>query len=145
MNEQDLKKVFQGKKAKKDEAGVELPLTGFTIKVTFEKFKAAIEKVSAQCRYCGLTPEQSKILFDLQQVTKTRHDATRGGRRGRRLELDRLRPAEPYDCLENLVWACYWCNNAKTNFFSKAEFEPIGRAIGDALRKILVENEQRIQ
>jgi hypothetical protein len=31
-----------------------------------------------------------------------------------------------YSILENLCLACYWCNNAKTNYFSFEEFKLIG-------------------
>ncbi len=65
-----------------------------------------------------------------------RLDATRGGKRGRRLEIDRINPSLSYDRLENLVWCCYWCNNAKSNFFTKEEFMPIAKIIGEALKKI---------
>ena len=65
-----------------------------------------------------------------------RADATRGGKRGKRLELDRVNPNLPYDNLDNIVWCCYWCNNAKSNFFTNDEFLPIANAIGNVLRNI---------
>jgi hypothetical protein len=142
MNEQELKEVFQRKKAKKDQEGNFL--TGFTPNVTFEQVQDHLRQIPEVCAHCGLTPQESELLFELQR-TKVRNDATRGGRRGRRLELDRIQPELPYDQIDNLVWSCYWCNNAKTNFFSQTEFEPIGNAIGNALRQILQQNEQRTQ
>ena len=31
--------------------------------------------------------------------------------------------------LNNIVLACYWCNNAKTDTFSPKDFKPIARGI----------------
>jgi len=42
-----------------------------------------------------------------------------------------------YDELQNIVWCCYWCNNAKSNFFTKDEFAPIAKEIGKAIKKII--------
>ncbi|MFC1903746.1 HNH endonuclease [Chloroflexota bacterium] len=52
----------------------------------------------------------------------------REGRRGKRLEVDRIESKEPYSP-ENCVLACYPCNNAKSDVFSYAEFLEIGKAI----------------
>jgi len=51
--------------------------------------------------------------------------------------LDRKDPKETYDNLDNLVWCCYWCNNAKSNFFTEEEFKPIGKSIGMVLKQII--------
>jgi 5-methylcytosine-specific restriction endonuclease McrA len=57
--------------------------------------------------------------------------STRGGRRGKRLELDRINPKiKNYgEDINNLALACYWCNNAKTNYFTFEEFKIIGEKI----------------
>ena len=78
-------------------------------------------KYDEGCIYCGLTDEESKIIYNLQK-NGYREDATRGDKRMRRLELERKSPKEPYDNLENLAWACHWCNNAKSDFFTEKEF-----------------------
>jgi 5-methylcytosine-specific restriction endonuclease McrA len=69
-----------------------------------------------------LTSEESLILFNRYP------QSTRGGRRGKRLELDRINPAiRNYGSnINNLALACYWCNNAKTNYFTYDEFKIIG-------------------
>jgi hypothetical protein len=74
-------------------------------------------------------------LYQMQR-TGLRLDATRGGKRGKRLEIDRRDPRLSYDDINNIVWCCYWCNNAKSNFFTEEEFRPIALAIGEALKKI---------
>ena len=48
--------------------------------------------------------------------------------RGWKLEVDRLNSNFEYNS-DNCVMACYWCNNAKTDEFSKDEFKIIGNAI----------------
>ena len=89
------------------------------------------------CYYCGTTHETSKKIYDFQTVTKGRLDATRGEKRMHRLELERRDPSDSYDNLENLAWACHWCNNAKSNFFTEAEFHPtISLAIKNVIDKI---------
>lgn len=95
-----------------------------------------------RCYYCGTSSKQSARLFELQDG-KTKYQATRGGRRGRRLELDRRDPAKDYDDLDNLAWCCYWCNNAKSNLFTETEFMPVGKAIGQALSLICEQGDHK--
>ena len=52
----------------------------------------------------------------------------REGRRGKRLEVDRIESKEPYSP-GNCVLACYPCNNAKSDVFSYQEFIEIGQTI----------------
>lgn len=129
MNEEQLKKIFQGKYRKKDKKGK--PIASFQ-NTTFEQFKAWFnqEEYDRGCIYCGTTHERSL------ELAKLRPQATRSGKRAQRLELDRQDPVKEYDNLPNLKWCCYWCNNAKSNFFSANEFVPIGRAIGEVLKGI---------
>ena len=71
-----------------------------------------------RCKYCHLTGntwEHYGKLF-------------RGGRRGRRLEVDRIASKEPYSP-DNCVLACYPCNNAKSDVFSYEKFLEIGQSI----------------
>lgn len=130
MNEGELKKVF---KAKKKRSGKDNKVTEGFERIQFDDFLNWFNEdlFNKGCHYCGLTNEQSNRLYQL------RPKATRGGKRGKRLELDRLTSHLPYDQLSNIVWCCYWCNNAKSNFFSENEFRPVGLAIGSALKEIL--------
>lgn len=90
--------------------------------VPFEKFEAAYLNTIPQCHYCGINPEQIRKLWDKYPgLTK------RG--RGRKLELERLAPNEKYSNLGNLVFSCYWCNNAKTDTFTEEEFMKVGEVI----------------
>ena len=52
----------------------------------------------------------------------------RDGRRGKRLEVDRIKSKQPYSP-DNCVLACYPCNNAKSDVFSYEEFMEIGKVI----------------
>ncbi len=42
----------------------------------------------------------------------------------------------PYNS-KNCVFACYWCNNAKTDAFDEEQFKEIGLAIGEVIKKII--------
>jgi len=138
MNIEEKKKIFNQKKEKINSKGK--TIAGFR-NTTMENFLNWFDEeiFNQGCKYCGTTNEQSLYLYEMQR-NGIRPDATRGGKRGKRLELDRVNPNLPYDNLDNLVWCCYWCNNAKTNFFTHDEFMPIARAIGGALR--IIQNER---
>jgi len=138
----ERKKIFNQKRekieSKKNKKGITTTkiIAGFK-KVTIEQFEEWFneEVFKKGCHYCGTTNERSLELYQMQR-TGLRPDATRGGKRGKRLELDRKNPNLPYDDLKNIVWCCYWCNNAKSNFFTEDEFKPIALAIGKALNNI---------
>lgn len=134
--------IFRQKKQKvekiRDRNGIitEKTIAGF-LETTFAQFEQWYDEKEflKGCYYCGTTNEISNKLY-LSQRCGLRPDATRGGKRGRRLELDRKDPNQPYDILKNIVWCCYWCNNAKSNFFTEEEFKPIAVAIGASLANI---------
>ncbi|AYL94252.1 hypothetical protein [Mucilaginibacter celer] len=130
MTRAELKKIFDGKKEYLTKRGV--LVKGFKL-TTFTMFEDwfNLEIFEQGCHYCGLKNEECYRLFLLRPY------ATRNGKRGRRLELDRMSPLLEYDELHNIRWCCYWCNNAKSNFFSEAEFRPVAAEMGKALRKVL--------
>ena len=132
----DLRQIYNNKRERVNKKGQ--LLSGFK-NVTFVEFERWFTKSNFDkgCFYCGLTNEQSRKLHE------KRNSSTRGGKRGKRLELDRINPVLHYDELDNLLWCCYWCNNAKSNFFSNQEFRPIAVEIGKALFNIL-QNDQQI-
>jgi hypothetical protein len=144
MTKEELKLIFNQKKQKIERKirknGIirEKLIAGFNL-TTFDEFyynwfsKEVFEK---GCYYCGTTNKTSEALYKIQK-DGLRPDATRGGKRGKRLELDRVDPNLPYDKLANIVWCCYWCNNAKSNFFTKDEFKPIAKEIGKVIKKII--------
>ena len=68
------------------------------------------------CHYCGISEKQIQQLIDKDEI-KTKRLATRG----RTMEIDRIRPNDDYDDA-NIVFCCYWCNNAKTDEFTEPEF-----------------------
>jgi 5-methylcytosine-specific restriction endonuclease McrA len=85
-------------------------------KTVFEELLKANE-----CAYCHITIEEVIRLADKKQLHKKNY-------RGWSLEIDRLDSNLEYT-KENCVLACYWCNNAKTDEFTKDEFQQIGEAI----------------
>lgn len=132
---EELRKIFNRKKEKLDKKTLKIT-AGFK-STKFNEFNQWFKKEEFDlgCHYCGITNEESLKLYNMQRAG-ARPDATRGGKRGKRLELDRKNPFKPYDDLDNLVWCCYWCNNAKSNFFTYEEFKPIAIEIGTALKRI---------
>jgi hypothetical protein len=145
MTKEELKIIFNQKKQKIErkisKKGIvkDKLIAGFNL-TTFDQFYNWFNKESFEkgCFYCGTTIKTSEALYKIQQ-DGLRPDATRGGKRGKRLELDRVDPNLPYDNLDNIVWCCYWCNNAKSNFFSKDEFEQIAEEIGKSIKKIMAQ------
>jgi hypothetical protein len=137
MSEEQLKKIFNQKKQKETIKNGKTVIKHGFVNTTFDQFSSWFQQdvFDKGCHYCGTTNQRSNDLYQLQRTGK-RYDATRGGKRGRRLELDRKNANRSYDDLDNLVWCCYWCNNAKSNFFSEEEFVPIGAAIASALKRI---------
>jgi hypothetical protein len=74
-----------------------------------EHFK---EKHDRKCSYCGI---HEKDILTINPVTK------RLTTRGKTLEIDKLNAFGDY-IKDNIILACYWCNNAKTDEFSCTEF-----------------------
>lgn len=77
-----------------------------------------------KCAYCGITEDEIKVLLDGKMVETKRN-------RGRKLELDRKEPNLHYDSTNNIVFACYWCNNAKTDTFTYDEFKRVGKVFAE--------------
>lgn len=78
------------------------------------------------CYYCGITLKEILELVQNKKIYKKNE-------RGWKMEIDRKYPNQEYSN-DNCVPVCYWCNNAKTDEFEAEEFEPIGQAIGKALK-----------
>lgn len=77
------------------------------------------------CCYCGCTLEELKKFYDANSSKRKRT-------RGRTLEIERKKDCEYSDT--NCALCCYWCNNAKSDVFSPAEFLNIGVALGKVIR-----------
>jgi hypothetical protein len=88
----------------------------------FEEFYDWYVSQKRQCYYCGIDEETIRQLLDSGRLVNKRI-----GIRGRRLELERKIPDKDYDDFDNLTFACYWCNNAKTDTFTADEFKKVGR------------------
>jgi len=107
-------------------------------KVNFYDFKNWYTKTERKCFYCAITESEIKKLIKGNRI-KTKRLATRG----KSLEIDRKKPNEKYDKIDNLVYCCYWCNNAKTDEFSYEEFLEIGKQINKVwkarLNKVIID------
>lgn len=85
-----------------------------------------------KCFYCDITEAQIKELIDKGKLTTKRLST-----RGRKLELDRKQPELEYDNFDNLTFACYWCNNAKTDTFTAEEFLKVGKVFNEIWKQRL--------
>jgi hypothetical protein len=98
--------------------------------IQFDEFKGWYESSKRRCFYCQITEEEINQLWDIYpNLTKRK--------RGKNLEIERLEPNLPYSITNNLVFSCYWCNNAKTDTFTKDEFSEIGKVIRQIWKKRL--------
>lgn len=91
---------------------------------SFQDFKIWFESTERKCHYCGITEVEIEQMKS-RGLINTKHIVTRG----RKLEIERVLANVPYDNLHNLVFCCYWCNNAKSDEFSEEEFKPMGQLI----------------
>lgn len=96
----------------------------FLDQIPIEEFKNKFfpENNERKCKYCGVPENKLGLL-----------NTVRSGR-GNRLEYDRIISRDDNEnkiaySLDNIVLACYWCNNAKTDTFSPKDFKPIARGI----------------
>lgn len=92
-------------------------------KITTAQKRALLNGVPHVCHYCGISESDCADFF------KNNPNASRSGRRGAHLEVDKIDPSEGYD-KGNVVWACYICNNCKSNYCkNEKDFEPIAKGI----------------
>lgn len=108
------------------------------IKGDFNSFMNWMQKMEKdkKCTYCGITEFKLDQLWEIER--KNGNKLTKRTR-GKKLELDRKRPNTKYDELDNIVWACYWCNNAKTDTFTHEEFLEVGKVISQIWKDRLLE------
>jgi hypothetical protein len=79
-----------------------------------------------KCCYCQCTKEQLEKFYKLT-------NSKRYNTRGKTLEIERREDKEYSK--DNCDFACYWCNNAKSDVFSSEEFKNIGEAIGNVIKE----------
>ncbi|MDN3689056.1 hypothetical protein [Cyclobacterium jeungdonense] len=95
-------------------------------KIDFWEFHKWYTNAERKCHYCNITEQQIKILIVNGQIHTKRLTT-----RGKTLEIERCEPNKSYDETDNLVFCCYWCNNAKTDEFTVKEFEVIGNCMAE--------------
>lgn len=84
------------------------------------------------CYYCDISEIDIEFFFENLDTINKRPT------RGKTLEIDRLNPLiTDYNNIDNLVFSCYICNNAKSDFFSEEQFRSIGLEIGKTLTSII--------
>lgn len=82
------------------------------------KLYSQLREKTNKCYFCNIAEEDFINIYGCFY----------GGRRGHRLEVERLKPKEPYS-LENCVLACAACNCAKSDVFTADEMLKIGQVI----------------
>jgi len=100
---------------------------GIDFNVFYDWYKSI--EANKKCYYCGITESEIELMNAEQPLTKRA--------RGKKLELDRKEPNASYDDINNIVYSCYWCNNAKTDTFTDKEFQEIGKVISSIWQKRL--------
>ncbi len=111
-------------KLKKDVSAIRKTYTAKKIPHDFNSYKEWHLKMETdkKCEYCKITEDEINQLWEKDKDLTKRN-------RGRKLELDRKQPNLEYEDLSNIVYACYWCNNAKTDTFTYEEFLEVGKTI----------------
>jgi hypothetical protein len=89
-----------------------------------------------KCAYCHLTQAEFTRL-KLGNKLQTKRLRTRGTS----FEADCREPQLGYQS-GNVVACCYWCNNAKTDEFTDAEFAPVAAALAQVWRARLLALEE---
>ena len=98
--------------------------------MTTKKKRELLDGVPKVCAYCGISEDDCRDFF------KKNPKFSRGGHRGLSLEVDRIDSSKDYT-KDNVVWACYVCNNSKSNYCNtKKEFEPIAKGIHTAWKEL---------
>lgn len=117
-------------------------LTQRSNNVNKEAIKGLVNQNPKKCYYCGIDISSIKLLNEEAKSNKMlswNHELGLTKRTKRMtLEVDQLAPNDGY-VEENIVWACSWCNNAKTDTFTKDEFKYIAKGINRAWNARLVE------
>jgi len=84
-----------------------------------------------QCYYCKIKESQIKKLFASNKIFTRRKNNYYNS-----MGIDRIDPNKSYAYRgdkKNLALCCFWCNSAKMDEFTEAEFLPIAAAIRKAL------------
>lgn len=94
---------------------------------TFSDFERIYDRDPEKriCHYCHINDKEIEMLDTKRQI-KTKRP------RGYMMEIDRIKANYEY-LKDNVVLACYWCNNAKSDEFSEPEFT---RHIGPGIEKV---------
>ncbi len=125
---QERKLIFTNKLNQMIEDGEELNFNSEQLYNLFQWW----EVTPKICYYCHLP---QTVLEEIHN--QPGHINKRYPKRGKSLEIDRKQSDIPYTNIKNLVLACYWCNNAKTDTFTEVEFLDVGRVFNTIWKKRL--------
>jgi 5-methylcytosine-specific restriction endonuclease McrA len=83
-----------------------------------------------KCFYCGISDDEIDTLINNKKIV-TEKLVTRG----KCLEIERRLPNLAHETVNNLIFTCFWCHNAKTDEFTDVEFRAIGKEIAGIWRQ----------
>lgn len=114
--------------------------------ILYEEYKSNFDSVLTLYSFASIYPENRSMRKCVYcNITEGQVDQLRANNkihtknaRGKHLEIDRLNSNKEYE-KENIVLACYWCNNAKMDEFTYDEFKlTIGPAMDELWSKRMV-------
>lgn len=109
--------------------------TYFEDRMPFEKFDEFWNPNNSRtCGYCGVSEGNIEELKKQKKIQTKRFYS-----RGKTMEVDKIKADGEYE-VENIILACYWCNNAKTDEYNLTEFKEIAMGINAVWSKRLVKN-----
>ena len=115
-------------------------LNAFT---SFDDFLTWYNNNEKICHYCGLTEMQSQEIVVKGLLKSNRFPQNgltgQGKARGMWLEVDRIKPKEPYS-ENNCVLACYFCNNDKSDVFNGDDYKLFFQNRFEFLNQLLKRN-----
>ena len=111
-------------------ARVDYKLSDYWTRDDFIKWYTEKDKV---CCYCGCTEKEISDFYSAPKEERAKRIT-----RGKSLEIERKKDQKYSE--DNCELSCYWCNNAKSDVFTYEEFIPIGKVIGDTIKKRLSTN-----
>lgn len=135
LRNKTINEIWKGmEKIKQEKVAIIKECEEYYIKVTFpqifpeQDYNTLIQ--ADKCYYCEITKKEIETLSLYHQLKKKRE-------RGWNLEIDRFDSNYEYTN-DNCAMCCYWCNNAKTDEFTRDEFKEIAKEISKVWKNRIV-------
>lgn len=107
----------------------------------FNEFANWYNNSKKECHYCGISERESQQIVMKGKLTSNRFPQEgingKGTSRGMWLEIDKYNPNGNYE-IDNVVLACYFCNNDKSDVFHGDEYKVFAKDRLAFLKSLLV-------